>query len=87
MKKNNERSLLVVIAQQSKLQSEHIPKWLVFLAYLAYLIAMRPQKSPEIGTLRTLIVIVGLVLSIVALVVAGTPEIVKDVIAHWPVMP
>lgn len=58
--------------------------WLIFLAYLAYLRAMRPQQSPETKVLRTLIIVVGLVLVIVALVAAGAPEVVTDVLKHWP---
>lgn len=77
---------------RQKMPSEHrhdddTPKWLVFLAYLAYLRAMRPQEAPEPGTLRLLIVVVGLILVVVALVAAGAPEQVAAVLHNWPVIP
>ncbi len=67
--------------------TEHIPTWLVFLAYLAYLRAMRPQSPTEVVVLRTLIIIVGLVLVVVAFVAAGSPETAAKVIQHWPIIP
>ncbi len=73
--------------QKSGPTAEHIPTWLVFLAYLAYLRAMRPQPPTEVVVLRTLIIIVGLVLVVVALVAAGSPEMAAKVIQHWPIIP
>ena len=60
---------------------------LMFLAYVAYLRAMRLQFSPETKVLRTLIVVVGLVLTVVALVVAGKPNMVPEVLKYLPSIP
>ena len=68
-------------------QSERMPTWLVFMVYLAYLRAMQPERTPEVAVLRTLIIVVGLVLTVVALVAAGAPSTVVDIIKHWPLIP
>ena len=60
--------------------------WLMLFAYLAYLRTVRAQQNPERVLLR-LISIVGIVLGIVALVVAGAPEKVSELIRLWPIMP
>lgn len=73
--------------QLTKQQSERMPTWLVFMAYLAYLRAMQPQRTPEVAVLRTFIIVVGLVLTVVALVAAGAPNMVVDAIKHWPLIP
>jgi hypothetical protein len=39
------------------------------------------------GTLRTLIIVVGLVRVVVALAAAGAPEVVADVLHNWPLAP
>lgn len=67
--------------------TEGIPTWLVFVAYLAYLRSIRPQPPSEINVLRSLIIVTGLVLVVVALVAAGAPDEVSQVIKHWPIIP
>lgn len=60
---------------------------LAFLAWLAYLRALRPQATTEERVLRLLIVCVVLLLIVVALVAAGASDEVKDVLLSWPVVP
>lgn len=71
----------------TKHQLERMPTWLVFIVYLAYLRAIQPQRIPEVTVMRTLIIVVGLVLTVVALVAAGAPNTVVDIIKHWPLIP
>jgi hypothetical protein len=71
----------------TKQQLERMPTWLVFMIYLTYLRAIQPQRTPEVAVIRTLIIVVGLVLTVVALVAAGAPNTVVDIIKHWPLIP
>lgn len=90
MKHNNHFPvvLFVVAREEAKTNEPNkAPHWLIFLAYLAYLRAMRPQSTPEVSALRMLIVITGLVLVTVALVVAGAPDKVGEVVHNWPILP
>jgi hypothetical protein len=68
-------------------QPDKAPHWLILIAYLAYLRAMRPRPIPETSALRILILTTGLVLVILALVIAGAPEQVAGVVANWPFLP
>lgn len=81
---------LVVVYRDKKHNSPHpepMPRWLLFLAYLAWLRAMRRERSTPERVLRTLIITVGLVLVVVALGAAGAPEVVADVLQNWPLLP
>ena len=66
---------------------ERVSPWLQFLAYLVMVRALRDHPSTEQAVLRTLIVVVGLVLVVVALCAAGAPEVVGQVLQHWPLTP
>jgi hypothetical protein len=68
-------------------QTEQFPTLPALLAYFAYLNATKPQCSPDVTVSRTLIIVVGLVLVVVALVAVGSPNAVVDVIKHWPLIP
>lgn len=85
----NPRSVLWLIVYhcESCPEPKRVPTWLVFLAYLAYLRATRPQQARETGVLRSLIIVVGLVLVVVALVAAGSPENVGAALRNWPMIP
>ncbi len=67
-------------------QVERVPSWLILIAYLAYLRAMQPQRPTEVTVLRTLLLVVGLVLTVVALVTAGAPELVVEMLQQWPAL-
>jgi hypothetical protein len=73
----------MIVRERQNTQPERTPTWLVLLAYFAYLRAMRPQQPPEIKTLRWLI----LAFIVMALVSAGAPEKVVEVIRHWSIIP
>jgi hypothetical protein len=81
-----DKDFLRYLLSQPKPQSEPMPAWLILIAYLAYLRAMQPQRPTEVIVLRTLILVVGFVLTVVAVVAAGAPEVVIDILKHWPVI-
>lgn len=59
----------------------------LFLAYLAYLKAIRPSPPPEVSALRLLIVVTGLLLIVIALVAAGAADQIGSALTNWPIMP
>ena len=67
--------------------SEAKPNWLALIAYLATLRATQPRPQTEAIVLRTLIIVVGIVLTVTALAAAGAPEVVAEVLQHWPLIP
>jgi|SRR5581483_1955355 len=73
--------------QEPNLPTDRMPIWLLFLAYLAYLRATQPQRPPELALLRTLILATMLILIVVALVVAGDPKTIPDVLQHLHLIP
>jgi len=77
----------LVILAQSGFPTGQISAWMLLLAYLAYLQASRPQRATEAEVLRTLIVVVGLVLCVVALVAARAPDVATELVKHWPIVP
>jgi len=78
---------LYILRRQPHSVPERPPSWLVFLAYLAYLRAMKQKPPPEVAVLRMLIAVVGLVLVALMTVAAGAPEHLKDILSHWPILP
>lgn len=72
---------------EQKSAPQQMPNWMLFLLYLAWLRATRPQPQSSVTVLTTLIIAVALVLTVVALVAAGAPEAVAEVLKHWPVLP
>ncbi len=65
----------------------HTPNWfdlLAMLVILRYLQCTQPQQSANAQISRLLIIAVALVLTVVALVAAGTPQYVVEVLKYWP---
>lgn len=88
--KQNKQMLVWVVEQDQKVQPSQpqpLPNWMLFLLYLAWLRATRPQPHPSVTVLHTLIIAVALVLTVVALVAAGAPEAVVEMMKHWPIAP
>ena len=78
---------LIVIHHRPEPRRERVSPWMQFLAYLVLVRALRDRPATEQVVLRTLIVVVGLVLIVVALCAAGAPEVVGPVLQHWPLIP
>ena len=78
---------LVVYHYRPEPQRERVSPWLQFLAYLVVIRALRERPTTEQAVLRILIIVVGLVLIVVALCAAGAPEVVEQVVQHWPLTP
>lgn len=72
---------------EQKIAHQPMPNWMLFLLYLAWLRAMRPQSHPSVTVLTTLIIAVALVLTVIALVAAGAPEMVAETLRNWPIAP
>jgi len=68
-------------------KDQHRGDWVALLAYLAFLRAMKPQQNPSVRVLLWLIAVVGAVLGIVALVAAGAPDKVGELVRFWPFAP
>ena len=60
---------------------------LAYLAYLRYLQATRSQPPANVQISHVLIVAMALVLTVVALVAAGAPQYVVDILKYWPLHP
>ena len=86
-KKQLEQIIMPKTEQLNPRPPADLPPWMIFLLYLAWLRAMRPQPPVTATVLRTLIIAVALVLVVVALVAAGAPEVVADVMQQWPLTP
>ena len=78
---------LVVFRHRPAPQREQVSPWLQFLTYLVLVRALRDRPTTDQVVLRTLIVVIGLVLVVVALCAAGAPEVVVQVLQHWPLTP
>ncbi len=92
MKQQTVRYIMIVEDQaqtprRSQTEPGAMPHWMLFLAYLAYLRAMRSPRSLDTALWRTLIAVIGLLLVVVTLVIAGDPQLISDVIRHWPLIP
>lgn len=89
MKKQRRKRILVQVKHKRAKcrQPQDMPPWMLFLLYLAWLRTMRPERPVTESVLRILIVAVALVLVVVALVAAGAPEVVTQVMEHWPLRP
>src|SRR4051812_3776908 len=48
---------------------------------------MQPPPAADIRVIRALIISVSLMLVVVALVAVGAPQVVSQVLAHWPLIP
>lgn len=82
-----DKNVVPYLLTEQRPQSDRLPIWLILLMYLAYLHATQPRHPTEVVVLRTLILVVGLVLTVVAVVAAGAPEVIVEVVKHWPSLP
>lgn len=78
---------IIVIIERKESEPGPMPHWMMFLLYLAWLRAVHPQPHISVTVLATLIISVALVLTVVALVAAGAPEMVAETLKNWPIAP
>ena len=84
MKKKKRITMIILDILEERPLVKPMPHWMMFLLYL---ITLRAMNSPEVTVLRRLILAVTLLLITMILGTIGAPELVIDVIRHWPLLP